>query len=52
MDRAKMAWRLSFRLSSHTSEARDLKIGLNIPQIDGSKVTYQNFDILLRSWDI
>jgi len=37
---------------SHASEARDLKIGMHNPYIDGSKITSQIFDILPRSWDI
>jgi len=36
----------------HTSEARNLKIGINNPYIDGSKVTDQIFYILPRSWNI
>jgi len=35
--------------SSHTSVARGLKIGMHNPYMDGSKVTVQFFDILLRS---
>jgi len=31
--------------SSHTSEARGLKIGMHNPYMDGSKVTIQIFDI-------
>jgi len=38
--------------SSHISKARDLKIGMHISHINGSKVTNQIFDILLRSRDI
>jgi len=39
-------------LSSHTRGASNLKIGMHIPQIDSSKVTYQIFDILPINWDI
>jgi len=35
--------------SSHTIEARGLKIGMHIPHMDGSKVTHQIFDVLPRS---
>jgi len=38
--------------SSHNIKARGLKFGMHNPHIDGSKVTYQIFDILLRSWEI
>jgi len=38
--------------SSHTSEARGLKIGMHIPHMDGSKATVQFFDILPRSQEI
>jgi len=31
---------------SHTSGARDLKIGMHIPHMNGSKVRNQIFDIL------
>jgi len=33
--------------SSHTSEARGLKLGMHNSHMDGSKVTDQIFDILL-----
>jgi len=35
--------------SSYTSEARGLKIGMQIPHMKGSEVTGQIFDILSRS---
>jgi len=35
--------------SSHTTEARELKIAMHISHLDGSKVTNQIFDILPRS---
>jgi len=38
--------------SSHTIEARGLKIDMHIPHKDGSKVTNHIFDNLSRSWDI
>jgi len=38
--------------SSHTKGARDLKIGMHISHMDGSKVTDQIFDILPRRQDI
>jgi len=37
---------------SHTSKARDLKIGMHNPYVNGSKVTNQIFDIVTWSWDI
>jgi len=36
-------------ISIHTSGAKDLKIGMHIPHMDGSKVTHQIFDIFPRS---
>jgi len=38
--------------SSHTSESRGLKFGMHNPHMDGSKVTDQIIDILLRSCEI
>jgi len=35
--------------SKHNSGARGLKIGMQNPYMDGSKVAYQIFDILPRS---
>jgi len=38
--------------SSHTSEARGLKISMHNSYMDGSKVTDQIFDIFPGGWDI
>jgi len=37
------------QFSSPTNGAKDLKIGMHIPHIEGSKVTIQIFDILSRN---
>jgi len=44
--------RPSVTSSSHTIEARGMKIVMNILHIDGSKVTNQIFNILPRSRNI
>jgi len=43
---------MSPHTSSNSREARGLKIGIENPYMDGSKVTVQIFDILPRSQDI
>jgi len=42
-------WKFLTQTHHYTSGARDLKIGMHIPHMDGSKVTNQIFDILPKS---